>query len=75
MQCDEKAYLKALQSFSVPMRRHWDICWVGDGQYQFQLHSDGSLYRYWNTTPCVEFGLNMAQQALEKYLHEETEFL
>ena len=34
-----------------------------------------SLYRYWDATPCVEFGLSMARQALEKDLREETEFL
>jgi len=37
--------------------------------------SDDSLYRYWNATACVEFGLEMAKQALEKDLREETEFL
>jgi replication initiation and membrane attachment protein DnaB len=37
--------------------------------------SDDSLYRYWNATACVEFGLEMAKQALEKDLKEETEFL
>ena len=37
--------------------------------------SNDSLYRYWNATACVDFGLEMAKQALEKDLREETEFL
>ena len=39
------------------------------------FNSDESLYRYWNATACVEFGLEMAEQALEKDLKEEAEFL
>ena len=34
-----------------------------------------SLYRYWDATAIVEFGLRMTLQAFEKDLREETEFL
>ena len=34
-----------------------------------------TLYRYWDATSVVQFALEMAKQALEKDLREETEFL
>ncbi len=75
MKRNEAAYLKALQSFSVQARKHWDVLWIGDDDYALQFKSDETLYRYWDATPCVEFGLQMAQQALERDLKEETAFL
>jgi len=39
------------------------------------LLGDDSIYRYWDATPCVEFLLTMAEQALQKDLREETHFL
>lgn len=75
MKRNEDAYLKALQSFSSPMRQRWDVRWMGDETYDFRFRGDASLYRYWDATPCVEFSLDMAHQALEKDLREETEFL
>lgn len=75
MKRNEEAYLQALQSFSMPMRRRWQVRWIGDEDYDFHYQGDDTLYRYWNATSCVEFGLQMAQQALEKDLREETEFL
>lgn len=75
MKRNEAAYLKALQSFSVPARRRWGVLWMGDDDYALQFKGNESLYRYWDATPCVEFGLQMAQQALEHDLKEETAFL
>ena len=75
MKRNEDAYLQALQNFSVPMREHWQVQWLGDEDYTFDLLSDHSLYRYWDATECVLFGLRMAQQALEQDLFEETRFL
>ncbi|WP_328983513.1 Fic family protein [Thiorhodovibrio winogradskyi] len=75
MKRNEAAYLNALQSFSMPMRRCWDVRWLSDETYDFRFRGDEALYRYWDATQIVEFSLNMARQALEKDLREETEFL
>jgi Fic family protein len=75
MKRNEDAYLAALKSFSEPARKCWEVIWIDGDEYQMTFKSDDSLYRYWNATACVEFGLEMAKQALEKDLKEETEFL
>jgi Fic family protein len=75
MKRNEDAYLVALKSFSEQARKRWEVIWIDGDEYQMTFNSDDSLYRYWNATACVEFGLEMAQQALEKDLREETEFL
>ena len=75
MKRNEAQYLAALQAFSVPVRQRWDVRWIGDDQYDFKFNGDQSVYRFWDATPMVEFSLLMAQQALEKDLREETNFL
>lgn len=75
MKRNEVAYLNALQSFSLPMRRCWDVRWLDGEHYDFRFRGDDTLYRYWDATPVVQFALEMAKQALEKDLREETEFL
>ena len=75
MQRNEDSYLAALKRFSEPARKRWEVIWIDGDDYQMTFKSDDSLYRYWNATTCVEFGLEMAKQALEKDLREETEFL
>ena len=75
MKRNEDLYLAALKSFSEPARKRWEVIWIDGDEYQMTFKSDDSLYRYWNATACVEFGLEMAKQALEKDLREETEFL
>ena len=75
MKRNEENYLAALKSFSAPARKRWDVRWIDGDDYQMTFNSDESLYRYWNATACVEFGLEMAEQALEKDLKEEAEFL
>lgn len=75
MKRNETAYLQALQSFSTPARRQWEVTWLGDEDYQLRFLSDDTLYRYWDATSCVAFGLEMARQALEHDLKTETDFL
>lgn len=75
MKRNETAYLQALQSFSIPARRQWEVTWLGDEDYELKFLSDDTLYRYWDATSCVTFGLEMAQQALEHDLKTETDFL
>ena len=75
MKRNEGEYLAALQSFSKPARQAWDVTWLGDDEFDFRFKADASVYRYWDATACVAFGLEMAQQALHKDLKDETGFL
>lgn len=72
MKRNESNYLQALKSFSVPARRLWDISMIDDENFELNFKGDSSIYRYWDATQCVEFGLQMAQQALELDLYNET---
>lgn len=75
MKRNEDQYLTALQSYSKPARQAWDVTWLGDNEFDFQFKSDASIYRYWDATACVAFGLDMAQQALNIDLKDEAAFL
>jgi Fic family protein len=75
MKRHENEYLTTLKSFSEPVRSMWNVLWIENDQYEFTFNSDESIYRFWNATACVEFGLEMAKQALDKDLKEEIEFL
>ncbi len=75
MKRNEGQYLEALQSFSRPARQAWDVTWLGDDEFDFRFKSDASVYRYWDATACVAFGLDMAQQALNIDLKDQAEFL
>ena len=75
MKRNEGQYLAALQSYSKPARQAWNVTWLGDDAFDFQFKSDVSVYRYWDATACVAFGLDMAQQALNIDLKDEAVFL
>jgi Fic/DOC family len=75
MKRNEEAYLAALTGYSRPMRDRWLVRWIDEDKYEFTFQADAALYRYWDATKCVEFGLEMAQQALQRDLRQETEFL
>jgi len=77
MKKHEPAYLRALQTFSVPARQRWAVEWLDAGNYAFRYRGDPqhAFYRYWNATACVEFGMAMAERALEVELKEETTHL
>jgi Fic family protein len=75
MQRREAEYLACLQAFSKPARAFWQVTWVDEGQYQLEWQGHDSLYRYWDATACAEFGLAVAQEALEVELQQESEFL
>lgn len=53
------------------------MTWLGDDEFEFdfKFKADASVYRYWDATAGVAFGLEMAQEALHKDLKDETEFL
>jgi len=75
MKRQEAEYLKALQSFSVPARKLWKVIWVDEDRFDFNFNGADSIYRFWDATSCVEFGFQMAEQALDVDLRQETEFL
>jgi Fic/DOC family len=75
MKRHERDYLSALQAYSAPARACWDVTWIGDEDYDFKFKADDTIYRYWNATTAVAFCLQMAKEALERDLKEETQFL
>lgn len=75
MKRSEDEYLTSLQSFSRPAREMWNLRYIDEGQYDFAFNGAPAVYRFWDATPCVEFGFKMAEQALEQDLRQETEFL
>ena len=75
MKKHEAEYLDALQSFSKPARERWTVRWIDAETYDFTFNGADSIYRYWDATPCVEFGFKMADLALDVELRNETQFL
>lgn len=49
--------------------------WIDEDQFDFTFRGADTIYRYWDATPCVEFGFRMAAQALDVHLRQETEYL
>lgn len=75
MKKNEQLYLQALESYSKPSRKLWDARWIGEGDFDFTFKGEESTYRYWDATPCVEFGFKMAKEALEIHIKNEVEFI
>jgi len=75
MKRNESAYLEALKSFSAQARKNWDVMMIDEFNYEFKFKGDPSIYRFWDATKCVEFGLEMAEQSLQVDLKKECEFL
>ena len=75
MKRNEAHYLQALKSFSAPARRLWEVTMLDEEHFDFSFKGDAFIYRYWDATPCVEFGLRMAEQSLETDLRQETDYL
>lgn len=71
----EGDYLAALRSYSAPLRERWRVLWLDGDAYRFEFAGDASLYRYWDATQAVEFGLRMAHSALELELKQESAFI
>ncbi len=74
MKRNEPGYLQALQSFSKKARAFWSVVLVGD-EVKATFKGAPEMYRYWDGTECVEFGLRMAQEALDRDLRDESAFL
>ena len=75
MKRHEEDYLATLQTYSKPARQRWRVLWIDDGNYANKFVGTEAMYRYWDATPCAEFGYRMAEQALEIELRKETIFL
>lgn len=75
MKRHEADYLATLRAYSRPARTKWDVRWIGDDTFDFTFRGSDAMYRYWDATPCVEFGYRMAEEALEIELRQETKYL
>lgn len=71
----EDRYLQALCSFSALAREQWTVAKVSDMEFDCRFDGAPEIYHYWDATSCVQFGLEMAQEALQHDLHEEVQFL
>lgn len=71
MKASEAKYLAALQAFSKPARALWSVQWIAGHDYDFRFNGSDAIYRYWDATQCAEFGLEMAEEALNTHLRHE----
>ena len=44
------------------------MTWIDGNEFDLEFNGPPEIYRYWDATPCAEFGLQMAQEALDKDL-------
>ncbi len=75
MKASEAKYLAALQAFSKPARALWSVQWIAGHDYDFRFNGSDAIYRYWDATQCAEFGLEMAEEALNTHLRHEVNYL
>jgi len=75
MKRHEERYLQALQTFSKPVRELWQVTAIDDVRIDAVFKGDPDIYRFWDATDCVAFGLQMASEALDHDLREESAFL
>jgi len=70
----EDDYQAALKSFSQPVRERWDVRMLDADTFDFRFDGSASLYRYWDATDCVAFGIRMAGAALSENLQQQVAF-
>lgn len=75
MKRNEKEYLKALESFSLPARALWDVTHIGDSDFVFDFKSSPLVYAHWSGQKAAEFVTACAGEALEQSLIEEAVYL
>jgi hypothetical protein len=75
MKRHEDHYLRVLQAFSKPARALWQVTAIDDFRIDAEFKGDLAIYRYWDATDCVTFGLQMAREALDHDLRDESQFL
>ena len=72
---NEGDYKIALEAWSAPTRGYWEVTFLDDENLEFDFQGHPALYRYWDATRCVTFMASAAEQAIERHLKEETEYL
>lgn len=72
---NEAEYKAVLENWSGPTREFWEVEYIDADNYMFDFRGHPALYRYWDATECVQFMANAAEQAIERHLKEETEYL
>ena len=75
MKRHEDRYLQVLQTFSKPAREFWQVTAIDDVRIDAVFKGDPDIYRFWDATDCVAFSLQMASEALDHDLREESSFL
>ena len=75
MKKNEKDYLRALESFSLPARALWDVTQIGDSEFVFDFKSSPRIYAHWAGQKAAEFVTACAGEALERSLVEEAVYL
>jgi len=75
MKRHEDQYLQALQTFSKPTRALWQVTAIDDVRIDAVFNGEPEIYRFWDATDCVAFGLQMASEALDHDLRDESAFL
>ena len=75
MKRNEAEYLQTLQAFSKPAREAWEVTWIDGDHFDLQFKGEPEVYQYWDATAAAEFGLRMAQEALDKDLRSEGDYL
>jgi len=75
MKRHEQQYLEVLQAFSKPIRGLWQVTTIDDLQIDAVFKGDPDIYRFWDATDCVAFGLQMASAALDHDLRHESAYL
>ena len=71
----ENRYLQVLKEFSAPSRDLWQVMGSVEDSFDFEFQGSSAVYRYWDATICVEFGFEMAKQALDVHLKEQVRYL
>jgi hypothetical protein len=75
MKKNEKGYLSALESFSLPARALWGVTHISDSDFVFDFKSSALVYAHWSGQKAVEFVTTCAGEALEQSLIEEAAYL
>jgi hypothetical protein len=75
MKRHEDRYLQALQTFSRPARELWQVTAIDEVRMDAVFKGEPEIYRFWDATQCVTFGLQMASEALDHDLRDESAFL
>lgn len=70
----ERDYLAVLQSYSRPARERWDVRMLDAERFELRFEGQPAMYRYWDATECVAFGLRMAEAALTEDLLGQVAF-